>query len=225
MDDEALTILLMASPHLYVNVLLPCVIGPVPIGELGQEWAGVMGEWVELGLVDDVTSKLLESVKNEREENSSRYRQWQQGGCPDEDGGERHEIVCAGQFDESENTADVRGIYVGCQPSAEPDVLSKLVLVRPPLLVTNTVVEVSRRIFASSQLRNGVIAVRHSQPSERRTSCERPGYIECNHNPRALTSIIFLLVRIYVRKYVWRERTPESVSLSVSHPHIVGDTF
>src|SRR5271154_400613 len=57
--DSPLTILLMASPHIKMEILPPRMIGCIRVGELGKKWTWVFRQRVEFQLVYDIADGLI----------------------------------------------------------------------------------------------------------------------------------------------------------------------
>ena len=54
MDEfrQELTILLMASPHINVNVSTPSMVGRVKVRQFGKKWAGIPSQRVKVKLIN-----------------------------------------------------------------------------------------------------------------------------------------------------------------------------
>jgi hypothetical protein len=57
--DSPLTVLLMASPHVKMEILPPRMIGCIRVGELGKKWTWVFRQRVEFQLVYDIADGLI----------------------------------------------------------------------------------------------------------------------------------------------------------------------
>jgi hypothetical protein len=57
--DSPLTIFLVTPPHVKMEILPPCMIGSIRVGELGKKWAWVFRQRVEFQLVYDIADGLV----------------------------------------------------------------------------------------------------------------------------------------------------------------------